>query len=655
MAPHNDGTILLVCVSGSRSRSIVESHSRMDAPKIPENEAPGNRLMPPVDDARDHSLGDPGAEITLLEYGSYVCPSCHAAHEIIANLRDRFGDRMRYVFRQRPIADDPDAVPSAVLAEYAHESAGRYWEAHDALMKRGPVFAPDAFAALAAELELPPHDDAHDDAWHHAEKRVRDDRESARRSGAMISPTFFINDRRYDGPWDESSLAEAMLGSPGHRVKAAALDFADWAPSTGVILLIMSVLAVVLANSAAGPAFEAWWTMPVGLSMGSGSFGLSLREWINDGLLSIFFLVVGLEIKREFTVGHLASSRAAALPIAASVGGMLAPALIYVALAPAGLAHGWAIPTSTDTAFAIALIAVLGRRVPRELRIFLTAVVIVDDLVAIAIVALFYSGAIDVHYLATAALTAGLLVLLNRSGVYRPLPYALLGIVLWTFLHKAGVHATLAGVILAIVTPTRPPPNFGALVAQAETVLRDEMRRANEKLLRHGPSTPALRALDAIHDRIESPADKLLRSIEPWSSYLVLPLFAFANAGVLWSLSVVESREGLILAIALGLVLGKPVGIVLAAALAVWAGIAVKPAVYSWRQMLGAGALAGIGFTMSLYIAGKALPDADDFAAAKIAVFLASIIAAGLGTALLWSCISPGGDAGAKARIKAAE
>lgn len=619
----------------------------MNQPNAPVTEAPGNRLVPPVDDARDHALGDPGADITLLEYGSYVCPSCHAAHEIIANLRDRFGDRMRYVFRQRPIADDLNAVPSAVLAEYAHEAAGRYWETHDALMKRGPVFAPDDFAAVAAELDLPPRDDAHDDAWRRAEQRVRDDQGSARRSGAMISPTFFINDRRYDGPWDESSLAEAMLGSPGHRVQAAALDFADWAPSTGVMLLIMSVIAVAFANSPMGPDFEAWWTTPLGFSLGETTFGLSLREWINDGLLTIFFLVVGLEIKREFTVGHLASRRAAALPIAASVGGMLAPALIYLALAPAGLAHGWAIPTSTDTAFAIALIAVLGSRVPVELRIFLTAVVIVDDLVAIAIVALFYSGALDMNYLATAAVATAFLVLLNRGGVYRPLPYALLGIVLWTFLHKAGVHPTLAGVILAVVTPTRPPANLPALVAQAETVLRDEMRRANEKVLRHGPSTPALRALDAIHDRIESPADKLLRSIEPWSSYVVLPLFALANAGVLWSLSVIESRESLISAIALGLVLGKPVGIVLAAAFAVWVGIAIKPAAYSWRQMLGAGALAGIGFTMSLYIAGKALPDAADFVAAKIAIFLASIIAAGLGTALLWSRFSPEVDTAA--------
>jgi NhaA family Na+:H+ antiporter len=198
------------------------------------------------------------------------------------------------------------------------------------------------------------------------------------------------------------------------------------------------------------------------------------------------------------------------------------------------------------------------------------------------------------------------------------------------------VHATVAGVIVGAVTPTRPPPNLQALIAQAETVIDHELRRAEERVLRHGPSEPALRALDAIHDRIESPASKFLRSVEPWSSYLVLPLFAFANAGLEWSAMVLEGHGRLISAIALGLVLGKPIGMVLFSMLAVRLHIAHKPEEYSWRQLIGAGALAGIGFTMSLYIAHKAFPDDADFAAAKIGIFLASLSAGGLGTALLW-------------------
>jgi len=598
-----------------------------------------SRLDPSANGRDDHALGDPGAAITLVEYGSYNCPSCLAANEVIAALRDRFGERMRYVFRHRPIAGDEMALRAAELAQYAHETTGQYWRAHEALMKRGPVLKPEDLDAVAAELGLPPPDGAHEEAWRHARAKVQEDIDNARRSGAQVSPTFFINNRRYEGPWDESTLAEAMLGSLGHRVQVAALDFARWAPSTGLLLLAMTILALVLSNLPVGPALEALWQMPMGWSAGDSAFHLPLRDWINDGLLTIFFVVVGLEIKREFTVGHLATWRAAALPFAAAAGGMLLPASLYLFVVPPGpLASGWAIPTTTDTAFAIALIALLGGRVPVELRIFLTAAVIVDDLVAIAILAIFYSSGIDLQYLAASVAVTFAMVLLNQGGIYSPLPYGLLGIVLWGCLHSAGLHPTLAGVIVAAVTPTRPPANLHALIAQAETVITHELRRAEEGVLRHGPSEPALRALDAIHDRIESPASKLLRTMEPWSSYLVLPLFALANAGLDGSATVLEGHGRLIIAIALGLVLGKPIGMAVFAKLAVRFGIAFKPEAYSWRQLTGAGALAGIGFTMSLYIAHKAFADEADFVAAKIGIFLASLIAGGIGTTLLcWS------------------
>jgi NhaA family Na+:H+ antiporter len=290
-----------------------------------------------------------------------------------------------------------------------------------------------------------------------------------------------------------------------------------------------------------------------------------------------------------------------------------------------------------------------------ELRIFLTAAVIVDDLAAIAIVALFYSSGVDLSWLLAAVAAVGILVSLNRWGVYRVLPYAALGLVLWVCLHEAGLHATLAGVLLAVVIPTRPPANLRALLSQAEMVITTETRRAGEAVMRHGPSEPALEALDAIHDRIESPADKLLRSIQPWSSYVVLPVFALANAGVVWASDVFASHGTLVLGIVLGLVLGKPAGILGFAWLATRLGVAAKPAAYTWRQLAGAGALAGIGFTMSLFIAGQAFPDPADFAAAKIAIFLASLIAGALGALILWprsavrepaASNGSGGDAG---------
>jgi Na+:H+ antiporter, NhaA family len=604
--------------------------------------APPSVLDPPVDPRRDHVLGPLDAELTLVEYGSYACPYCHEAHDVVAALRDRFGDRLRYVFRHLPIRASDEAVPTAEFAEYAGE-LGRFWPAHDALMRRGPRFDAGAIDEVAAELKLPPRDDAHAAAVRAAAARVRDDAASAGRSGARVTPTFFIGRRRYEGPWDENALSEALLGSLGHRLHTASLDFVRWAPSTGLLLLAATALAVAVTTSPLGPGFAAWWRTPLGLGLGSRWFTLAVVDWVNDGLLTVFFLVVGLEVKRELTVGRLASWRAASLPIAASLVGMAVPALVYLLVIPPGpLMAGWGTTISTDTAFAVALVVLLGDRVPVDLRVFLTAAVIVDDLVAIAVIAIFYSGAIDVGWLVAAALATAALVALARAGIYRALPYALLGVALWVFLHEAGLHPTLAGVILAVTTPTRPPANLRALMAQARTVIEAETRGADDTVLRHGPSEPALHALDVIHARIESPASKLLRSIEPWSSYVVLPIFALANAGVSWSSAALAGHTRTIVAIVLGLVVGKPLGIVAASWIVTRLGIAAKPPDYSWRQLAGAAVLAGIGFTMSLFIAGEAFPTAADYAAAKIAIFAASLLAGVVGVLILWPRARPG-------------
>ncbi len=379
-----------------------------------------------------------------------------------------------------------------------------------------------------------------------AKARVDRDVESARASGVQFTPTFFINGRRYDGPWDESSFSDAMLTPLGYRVRTAALSFASWAPSTGVLLLLASVLAVGLTNSPLGPGFDAFWHTYFGFTFGKSDFQMSLLHWVNDGLLTIFFLVVGLEIKREFTIGHLASWRSAALPIAAAIGGMAVPALLYLLVIRQGpWSIGWGVPTATDTAFAVALIAMMGRRVPIELRIFLTAAAIVDDIGAIIVVALFYSGDLNFAYLAAAAAITGALALLNRSAVYSVSVYLLLGVGLWACVHAGGLHATLAGVLLAAFIPTRPPPDFRTLAMQADTILAAEARHGGEQL-RQGASVPALRALDAIHDRLESPADRLLRNVGPRSSYLVLPIFALANAGVAITPDVLGGHEPLL-------------------------------------------------------------------------------------------------------------
>jgi NhaA family Na+:H+ antiporter len=597
------------------------------------------RLDRPVDPARDHVLGDADAAITLVEYGSYACSFCRAANERLATLRDQLGDRLRYVFRHRPLRGSDVARRAAELVERSPDDE-TFWKAHVELMTRSPELTDEDVAAVARELGMAADDD--NEAARVAAERVAADERSASTSGVTFTPTFFINGRRYDGPWDDSAFEDAMLGSLGYKIRAAALDFAAWAPSAGVLLLLMSIVAVALTNSEIGPAFTAFWEQPWGLSAGDSAYRLPLIDWINHGVLSVFFLVVGLEIKREFTVGHLVNLRAAALPVAAAIGGMVAPAAIYSLLVgQAAWAHGWGVPMATDTAFAVALIAALGSRVPIELRIFLTAATIVDDIGAITVVAFFYTDEIHFGYLGAAAAATVALALLNRAHVYRVAPYAGLGLLLWVCMHASGVHSTLAAVILAFLIPTRRPPNLSALMAQANAIIAEEAQHGDE-VLRHGPSLPALRSLDAIHERLESPADRLLRNVAPRSSYVVLPLFALANAGVVLDLGVLEGREPLFAAIAAGLVLGKPLGMTLFCLAAVWLKLAVKPPEYSWRQLAGAGALSGMGFTMSLFIAAEAYPLGADFAAAKMAVFAASFAAALAGVAILaWPSATP--------------
>jgi NhaA family Na+:H+ antiporter len=533
-----------------------------------------------------------------------------------------------------PVAESEAATKAAELAEYASQTTGRFWEVHEALMERGPDFSERDFAETAKDFDIPSDGQANELAFTAARAKIQADIASADRSGARVTPTFFINGRRYAGAWDESSLADAMLGSLGYRIQSAAFEFVRWGPSSGLLLGLAVLLALALSNSPLGSAFAAWWETPLGLRWGGSVFSHSLLHWVNHGLLTIFFFVVGLEIKREFTVGHLSTFRSGALPVVAAFGGIALPAILYASIAPPALRHGWGIPIGTDTAFAVALIVLLRDRVPVELRVFLTAAVIIDDIVAILVIAFFYTGQIYLSYLIAGGIVTALLVGLNRSGVYGALPYAIGGVVLWFFLHEAGLHATLAGVILAVLIPTRPPANLNALLAQAAAVIRLEESHSGEAM-HPGPSEPALRTLDEIHSRIESPADKFLRSVEPWSCYVVLPIFALANAGVAWSPGVFEGQARLILAITLGLVVGKPIGIVLGAWLAVGSGVAAKPDAYSWRQLCGAGALGGIGFTMSLFIAGVAFSDPADYAAAKIAIFLASLIAGGVGMIIL--------------------
>lgn len=410
----------------------------------------------------------------------------------------------------------------------------------------------------------------------------------------------------------------------------------------GIVLVGMTISTLGLAAVLGGDAMHHFWETPLTVSLGERRLALSLHHWINDGLMALFFLLVGLELKREMLVGELSSLRDAALPIFAAVGGMVVPALIYAALnAGTPTASGWGIPMATDIAFAIGILVLLAWRVPRNLIIFLTALAIADDLGAVLVIALFYTAEIRMGALGAAAALLVALILLNRGGVRHPLPYALLGVLLWAAVLASGVHATVAGVLLAFTIPARPaftPDEFERRMNELRDAYRADRRdpdTPDDPLGNHRMSSIA-EALEQSAAAVQSPLQRIEHSLTPWVTFIVIPVFALANAGI--DLRAVEWSQAfastVTLGILAGLVVGKFAGIGGFSWLAVRLGWARLPSGVQWKHVLGAAWLAGIGFTMSLFIAQLAFRDPALVEQAKLGILLASAVSATIG--LTW-------------------
>lgn len=601
-----------------------------------------NRLQPPVDVERDHILGRLDAAVTLVEYGDYQCRYCRRAQAGIKELvKERLPNQLRYVFRHFPNTKlHPQARLAAEAAEAAAEQ-GAFWDMHDYLFHHPGNVNRDALLRAADKFGLDTERFADElDAHSHA-ARVEEDIASAHLSGANGTPTFFINGHRYDGPWDPDSIVEAIQQPLGLRLRLLARAFAGLSISTGLLMIVAVVVALLWANSPWGTSYTALWETELGLSLDGLGFSLSLREWVNDGLIVIFFFVLGLEIKRELIAGELAEPRRAALPVAAALGGMIVPALIYLALNAGGpAAAGWGVPMATDTAFALGLLAMLGRRVPLPLTVFVAALAIADDVGAILVLAFFYSSDLSFTSLAVVAGLFGLALLCNRVRIYQPLPYVLVGVALWFAVLSSGMHATMAGVLLALAIPTRPPPRTPALLSQSIAAFSnlhapvDGQRSATAYQQTVG-------ILETVLERLLSPAQRLERNLRPWNSYLILPLFALANAGIRFAGEPAHLLQPLSLGVIAGLVLGKPLGITLGAWLAVRLRLAEPPREFSWRQLIGGGVLCGIGFTMSIFIAAAAFSDPAQLTLAKTSVMAASVLAGAVGWFVLRGARSP--------------
>jgi Na+:H+ antiporter, NhaA family len=426
--------------------------------------------------------------------------------------------------------------------------------------------------------------------------------------------------------------------TPIERFLKPVEEFAKIQSSGGLVLLACAIAGMALANSRWSSLYEAVLHANLGISAVLFTLAKPVHFWINDGLMAVFFFVVGLEIKREMLVGELSRPRQAMLPIAGALGGMLIPAGLYVALNHGGpAAHGWGVPMATDIAFAIGVMALLGSRVPAPLKVFLTALAIVDDLGAVLVIALFYTTDISFSALGTAAVLLLGLMVANRMGVRTPAVYAGVGVLVWLLFLASGVHATVAGVLVALTVPARVRLERASFITKAHAhvhAFADAEPPAK-------PGYASSGQLDAIFDlertceRAGTPLSQLEHALHPWVSFGIMPLFALANSGVRLGGGGAFDHPLVIGGVVLGLVIGKPLGIVGFTWVAIRAGLAERPAEVTLAQLVGVACLGGIGFTMALFIAALAFDQDAMLATAKVGVLSASLLAALAGSAVL--------------------
>ncbi len=426
-------------------------------------------------------------------------------------------------------------------------------------------------------------------------------------------------------------LTKTFKRIPILRIVRPFQEFVKLEASGGILLLACTVLALAWANSPWGKSYVDLWHTQATIGIGGFILSKDLLHWINDGLMVVFFFVVGLEIKREVLAGELASAKKAALPIAAALGGMIVPAAIYSIFNAGGAgAMGWGIPMATDIAFALGALTLLGNRVPLALKVFLTALAIVDDIGAVLVIALFYTTQISWLWLFIGGIILLALIVANQVGVRSLLFYTLLGIGLWLAFLQSGIHTTIAGVLLAMTIPARARIHRDAFLERSRALL-SEFEQASghsENILTNPVQQAALQELETACEQTETPLQRFEHALHPWVTFTIMPIFALANAGVTFAGDVsVMLIHPVSIGVAAGLVLGKQLGITLFTWLAVKSRLAVLPNGITWKQIYGVGWLGGIGFTMSLFIATLAFDGSELLTAAKLGILTASLLA----------------------------
>ena len=444
---------------------------------------------------------------------------------------------------------------------------------------------------------------------------------------------------------ESQHLSEGQPGPSADRADLILRPFRTFArleAAGGILIIVSAVAALIWANS---PWFHTyanlWEKTYLSLQLGDYSLSMSILHWINDLVMAVFFLLVGLEIKREILVGELASVKKAALPIAAAIGGMLVPAAIFAAInAGQPTLRGWGIPMATDIAFALGVLMLLGGKTPLSLKVFLASLAIVDDIGALLVIAMFYTEQLRPGYLLAACGILALLVLMNWLGSRSVPPYLLIGGVLWFLVFSSGVHATIAGVLLAMTIPARSKmkgEQFLKIGRQSLDMFEQEMAEGDDRITANAKLIGAVFSIRRVSRNVATPLQRVEHALHPWVVFSIVPMFALANAGVSLSGNMGELvLSPVALGVVLGLVLGKPIGIALFCWLSVSAGIAILPSGVTWRHILGVACLAGIGFTMSLFIAQISFSDTAFMEPAKLGILMASLFSGFIGLLILW-------------------
>jgi len=419
--------------------------------------------------------------------------------------------------------------------------------------------------------------------------------------------------------------------SPIERLTGPFARFARMEASGGILLLLCTVLALAWANSPWGDSYHHFWDTPMSIGFGRVLVSETRHFWIDDCLMAIFFFLVGLEIKREVLIGELSSIKRAAFPLMAAVGGSAVPAVLYLLLNPAGGAQrGWGIPMATDIAFALGVLALLGDRVPAALKVFVVALAIVDDILCVLVISIFYTDQVWLIYLWMALAGLAVSCLVNWAGVRHPLVYAGISVLVWVAVLKSGVHATIAGVLMAFTIPSKTSLDRAEFLERSRSFLDRVESAAKHSSAEHD----AIHGLELQCELVQSPLHRIEHRLQPWVSFFIMPLFALANAGVHFPEQLLPTAtHPVALGVFLGLLIGKPLGITSASWLAARAGIAAQPSGVSWKQLMGAAWLCGIGFTMSLFVAGLAFGDGRLLDLSKIGTLAASLLA-GFGGAM---------------------